>query len=430
MVSSLPHSTTTEPSSFEQAASLLVEVLFQANSKPLHRQLVAWCRQLPKAKLASVGHTLVALIEDAVTRSMQPGSAIVQPVHIAEPLLSLLDAQPLQPYLRYGQHIHTHTCVDSLPQPNAGVASESLHCMQCLPCTDLLANFTAGVLHPCMRTHTHGTTLCCSPAYVISAKYEGNAELAMMSHNTLLRSPAEAQTPQPKTLILKQAHSHTQVSRQRSACHLMSDPCQHHSAYLQDMCTSSSQCTVSRGPDDSPRGGIRSTHSAFSHAQCSGRHCSNLRLPAAARHLPGSSCRSRPACYMCCITSYDCVPTGIANAHCRYSHSFFVQSALLIVHIIILKLAFCLTKGHNLFSDCLCVRLICKRPVPLDSAAHIAGMCQSWCKFVQVSKMVSNHLEQKDSCAAISLQQVLPPVQLTAIWVPTTLPILVLRLVV
>lgn len=176
----------------------------------------------------------------------------------------------------------------------------------------------------------------------------------MMTDNTLLRSTAEAQTPKPKTLILKQAHSPTQVSQQLSAYHLMCDSCQHHSAYLQDMCTHSSQCTVSRGPNNSPRGSIRSTHSAFSHAQCSGRHCSDLCLPAAARPLHGQSWRSRPARYMRCIASYDCIPTGIAHGPCQCLDSFF---AMCIVHSVTLKLAVCPLVRHVLFYDCLCAQL-------------------------------------------------------------------------
>lgn len=99
-VSSLPHSPSSGSSSFQQTAGLLVEVLFLANSKPLHRQLVAWCRQLPADKFVTVGQLLVAVVNDATQRSTQAGNAAVQPVHVAEPLLSLLEAKPLQPFLR------------------------------------------------------------------------------------------------------------------------------------------------------------------------------------------------------------------------------------------------------------------------------------------------------------------------------------------
>ena len=101
-MSQLSHEEDTSPSNFEQAASLLVELLFFANSKPLHRQLIAWCRQLPPDRLVAVGQMLVAVINSAAEGSLQASSTVVQPVQIAEPFLSLLDAQPLQPFLRYG----------------------------------------------------------------------------------------------------------------------------------------------------------------------------------------------------------------------------------------------------------------------------------------------------------------------------------------
>lgn len=100
-VSNLPHEEDAPSSSFQRAASLLVELLFFANSRPLHRQLIAWCRQLPSDRLAAVGQLLVDVISSSAEASVQARSTVVQPIQIAEPFLSLLDAQPLQPFLRY-----------------------------------------------------------------------------------------------------------------------------------------------------------------------------------------------------------------------------------------------------------------------------------------------------------------------------------------
>lgn len=86
-------------SAFEAAASLVLELLFFANSKPLHRQILSWCKGFPPDKFALVMPRLVKLVTDAIATFDVRGSDM-QPITIAEPLLSLLESKPFQPPLR------------------------------------------------------------------------------------------------------------------------------------------------------------------------------------------------------------------------------------------------------------------------------------------------------------------------------------------
>ena len=86
-------------SAFEAAASLVLELLFFANSKPLHRQILSWCKSLPPDKFALVMPHLIMLVTDAVMTFDVRGSDM-QLITIAEPLLSLLESKPFQLPLR------------------------------------------------------------------------------------------------------------------------------------------------------------------------------------------------------------------------------------------------------------------------------------------------------------------------------------------
>ena len=86
-------------SAFEAAASLILELLFFANSKPIHRQILSWCKGFLPDKFALIMHHLVKLVLDAIGAFDVRGSDM-QPIRIAEPLLSLLEIKPFQLALR------------------------------------------------------------------------------------------------------------------------------------------------------------------------------------------------------------------------------------------------------------------------------------------------------------------------------------------
>lgn len=86
-------------SAFEAAASLVLELLFFANSKPLHRQILSWCKSFPPEKFALIMPQLVKLVNDAMAAS-DVGGSDMQPNTLAEPLLSLLESKPFQLPLR------------------------------------------------------------------------------------------------------------------------------------------------------------------------------------------------------------------------------------------------------------------------------------------------------------------------------------------
>ena len=84
---------------FQAAASLILDLLFFANSKPIHRQILSWCRGLPADRFAVISHVVVRLLHDAVAASSHKGLEM-QSVTLAEPMLSLLEFKPLQLSLR------------------------------------------------------------------------------------------------------------------------------------------------------------------------------------------------------------------------------------------------------------------------------------------------------------------------------------------
>lgn len=99
---SLPHIASQHPdgsSEFEAGAALIVDLLFFANSKPVHRQILSWCRSLPANKFAAVTALLVQQVNEAVAGSEHKGSEM-RPIALAEPLLSLLEFKPVQLPLR------------------------------------------------------------------------------------------------------------------------------------------------------------------------------------------------------------------------------------------------------------------------------------------------------------------------------------------
>ena len=104
-VSMLPTSHQQDDSSdFEVALALILDLLFFANSRPLHRQVLSWCRSLPVHKFAAIPPLLVARAHKAVAASNCKGPEM-QPIAFAEPLLSLLEFKPLQMPLRRVQLI-------------------------------------------------------------------------------------------------------------------------------------------------------------------------------------------------------------------------------------------------------------------------------------------------------------------------------------
>lgn len=104
-VSVLPASHQQDDSSdFEVALALILDLLFFANSRPVHRQVLSWCRSLPAHKFAAVPSLLVARAHRAVAASNYKGPEM-QPIAFAEPLLSLLEFKPLQLPLRQVQLI-------------------------------------------------------------------------------------------------------------------------------------------------------------------------------------------------------------------------------------------------------------------------------------------------------------------------------------
>lgn len=86
-------------STFEAAASLVLELLFFADSKPIHRQILSWCKSLPPDKFALIMPHLVKLVNDAIAAFEVRGSDML-PITTAEPLLSLLEAKSFQLPLR------------------------------------------------------------------------------------------------------------------------------------------------------------------------------------------------------------------------------------------------------------------------------------------------------------------------------------------
>ena len=88
-----------DSSDFEVAVALILDLLFFANSRPLHRQVLSWCRSLPAHKYAAVPPLLVAQVHRAVAASNCKVPE-AQPIAFAEPMLSLLEFKPVQMPLR------------------------------------------------------------------------------------------------------------------------------------------------------------------------------------------------------------------------------------------------------------------------------------------------------------------------------------------
>ena len=86
-------------SSFELAASLIFDLLFFTNSKPIHRQILSWCRNLQADKFNMATSLLVKLVNSKVTANTEKGQQM-QPILLAEPLLSLVEFKPIQIPLR------------------------------------------------------------------------------------------------------------------------------------------------------------------------------------------------------------------------------------------------------------------------------------------------------------------------------------------
>lgn len=86
-------------STFVPAVSLILELLFFANSKPIHRQILSWCKSFPPDKFALIKPHLVKLVNDAIAAFDVRGSDM-QAITIAEPLLSLLESKSFQFPLR------------------------------------------------------------------------------------------------------------------------------------------------------------------------------------------------------------------------------------------------------------------------------------------------------------------------------------------
>jgi len=108
---------------FEVAVALILDLLFFANSRPLHRQVLSWCRSLPAHKFAAVTPLLVAQVHRAVAARNCKGPEM-QPIALAEPMLSLLEFKPVQLPLRQVQLIlhrlrkciHNHALADNIRQ--------------------------------------------------------------------------------------------------------------------------------------------------------------------------------------------------------------------------------------------------------------------------------------------------------------------------
>ena len=91
--------TGTHDSAFEEAGSLILDLLFFANSKPVHRQILSWLRTLPQTQFTLLSTILIGKVSDAVTAEASR-AAEMQPIALAEPMLSLLEFKPLQMPLR------------------------------------------------------------------------------------------------------------------------------------------------------------------------------------------------------------------------------------------------------------------------------------------------------------------------------------------
>ena len=139
-VSTLPTSHQQDDSSdFEIALALILDLLFFANSKPLHRQVLSWCRSLPAHKFAAVPPLLVARTHKTVAASKCKGPEM-QPIAFAEPLLSLLEFKPLQLPLRQVQLIlhcliiciHDQALADAIRQQDLPIFSNQTNAIFCM----------------------------------------------------------------------------------------------------------------------------------------------------------------------------------------------------------------------------------------------------------------------------------------------------------
>ena len=125
---------------FEVAVALILDLLFFANSKPLHRQVLSWCRSLPAHKYAAVPPLLVAQVHKAVAASNCKGPEM-QPIAIAEPMLSLLEFKPVQLPLRQVQLIlhclskciHNQALADAIRQQDLPIFSGQTDAIFCMP---------------------------------------------------------------------------------------------------------------------------------------------------------------------------------------------------------------------------------------------------------------------------------------------------------
>ncbi|DBB01023.1 TPA: hypothetical protein ACH3X1_000923 [Trebouxia sp. C0004] len=110
---------------FQVAVTLILDLLFFANSRPLHRQVLSWCRSLPAHKFAAVPPLLVARVHKAVASSNCKGPEM-QPIAFAEPMLSLLEFKPVQLHLRDCSIAVTQCLSDSMHHI-IRVASQGAH---------------------------------------------------------------------------------------------------------------------------------------------------------------------------------------------------------------------------------------------------------------------------------------------------------------
>lgn len=146
-------------SDFEVAVALILDLLFFANSRPLHRQVLSWCRSLPAHKFAAVPPLLVAQVHKAVAASKCRGPEM-QPIPFAEPMLSLLEFKPVQLPLRQVQLnlyslstcIHVHALADAIRQQDLPIFSgqtDASFCMQLMFCMHTQAQVASLLIQCC-----------------------------------------------------------------------------------------------------------------------------------------------------------------------------------------------------------------------------------------------------------------------------------------